>query len=158
MSKKTDYEIRQLSDAADLADAHAVRRAVFVEDQGVPESLEMDGLDDRAVQFVAYDPVASVDGWTGDGLYPVGTARLRTPKAGEGKPERVAVRQSYRGEGLGRDLMVAVETAARERNCDRLRLHAQTTVEEFYRQLGYETVSDEFTEAGIPHVAMRKEL
>jgi predicted GNAT family N-acyltransferase len=142
------YEIRRVAGDATLADAHAVRRAVFVEEQGVPAELELDGLDERASQFVAYD----------SGGRPVGTARLRTPKAKQGKPERVAVRDSHRGEGLGERLMAAVEAAAREQGCDRLVLHAQTTVEAFYEQLGYETASGVFEEAGIPHVRMEKEL
>jgi predicted GNAT family N-acyltransferase len=142
------YEIRRVAGDATLADAHAVRRAVFVEEQGVPAELELDGLDERASQFVAYD----------SGERPVGTARLRTPKEGQGKPERVAVRDSHRGEGLGERLMAAVEAAAREQGCDRLVLHAQTTVEAFYEQLGYETASGVFEEAGIPHVRMEKEL
>jgi predicted GNAT family N-acyltransferase len=142
------YEIRRVAGEATLADAHAVRRAVFVEEQGVPAELELDGLDERASQFVAYDPEQR----------PVGTARLRTPKAKQGKPERVAVRDSHRGEGLGEQLMDAVETAAREQGCTRLVLHAQTTVEEFYEHLGYETTSDVFEQAGIPHVEMKKQL
>jgi predicted GNAT family N-acyltransferase len=143
------YEIRRVADGATLADAHAVRRAVFVEEQGVPEDIEIDGLDDRASQFVAYERGSDE---------PVGTARLRVPKERVGKPERVAVRESHRGEGLGRQLMAAVEAAARERGCERLRLHAQTTVEGFYERLGYETTSGVFEEAGIPHVEMEKEL
>jgi predicted GNAT family N-acyltransferase len=143
------YEIRRVAGEATLADAHAVRRAVFVEEQGVPEDLELDGLDGRASQFVAYELPAE---------RPVGTARLRTPRDEKGKPERVAVRRSHRGEGLGKRLMAAVETAARDQGCERLVLHAQTTVEAFYEQLGYETTSDIFEEAGIPHVRMEKEL
>lgn len=142
------YEIRRVAGGATLADAHAVREAVFVEEQGVPAELELDGLDERASQFVAYDPEGR----------PVGTARLRTPTEDRGKPERIAVRDSHRGEGLGRRLMAAVERAAREQGCDRLVLHAQTTVEAFYRRLGYETTSDVFEEAGMAHVEMEKQL
>jgi predicted GNAT family N-acyltransferase len=30
--------------------------------------------------------------------------------------------------------------------------------ESFYKKLGYETGSDDFTEAGIPHVKMKKRM
>ncbi|HEX6923056.1 MAG TPA: GNAT family N-acetyltransferase, partial [Bacillales bacterium] len=30
--------------------------------------------------------------------------------------------------------------------------------EQFYKRLGYETYSDQFLDAGIPHVAMKKEI
>jgi len=154
------YKILRPGEGATLADAHAVRRAVFVEEQGVPESLEMDGLDDRASQFVAYRvPEADDSDEDPDSPgRPIGTARLRVSREGKGKPERVAVREAHRGNGLGRALMEAVEAAAVELDCSVLELHAQTAVEEFYADLGYETVSDEFEEAGIPHVRMRKEV
>jgi predicted GNAT family N-acyltransferase len=127
--------------------ATAVRTAVFVDEQGVSEEAELDGNDSDAVQFLARD-----------GDYPVGTARLRFPEPTVGKVERVAVREPYRGDGVGSELMRAVEAAAREDGATELTLHAQTHVEAFYRQLGYETVSGEFEEAGIPHVEMRKRL
>ncbi|WP_424019583.1 GNAT family N-acetyltransferase [Halorientalis pallida] len=129
------------------ADALAVRHAVFVEGQGIDEDRELDGLDDEAVHVVAYDD--------GD---PIGAARLREPETGTGKVERVAVREERRGEGWGRRVMATVHTAARESGLTRLVLHAQTEVEGFYRRLGYRTVSDEFEEAGIPHVEMVRAL
>lgn len=133
---------------ADFADAAtAVRTAVFIDEQGVDEDVELDGKDPEAVQFLARD-----------GEYPVGTARLRFPEPTVGKVERVAVRKSYRESGVGSALMRAVEDAARDDGATALTLHAQTAVEGFYEQLGYETVSDEFEEAGIPHVEMRKPL
>ena len=129
------------------ADALAVRHAVFVEGQGIAEDRELDGLDDQATHVVAYD-----------GGEPIGAARLREPEAETGKVERVAVREGRRGEGWGRRVMATVHTEARERGLTRLVLHAQTEVEGFYRRLGYRTVSDEFEEAGIPHVEMVRDL
>jgi len=140
-----DVRIEIVAGGGDLSDAFAVRRDVFVDEQGVDEAVEIDGRDDECVHVVAYD-----------GDHPVGTARLRTVGDDTGKVERVAVRRERRGEGLGRELMTTVEDLARERDLNRIVLHAQTTVEAFYRNLGYETVSDEFEEAGIPHVEMTK--
>jgi predicted GNAT family N-acyltransferase len=37
-------------------------------------------------------------------------------------------------------------------------LHAQSEVQEFYERLGYTVTSEEFLEAGITHVEMRKAL
>jgi predicted GNAT family N-acyltransferase len=142
-----DWDIRRVEDGATIADAHAVRRAVFVEGQDVPEAEEMDGRDAEARHLVAYD-----------GETPVGTARLREPDPGLAKIERVAVRESVRGQGLGRRLMREIEDLARQAGMDEAHLHAQTAVEEFYANLGYETVSGVFEEAGIPHVEMHKGL
>jgi predicted GNAT family N-acyltransferase len=145
----TDYEIRRYPGGATIEDAHTVRRIVFIEEQGVSEAEEMDGHDEQAIHVVAYDT------GTGD---PVGTARLRTPEEEFGKVERVAVLEQHRDRGLGRELMEALEGEARQQGCSRVTLHAQTTVEEFYHRLDYRTVSDEFEEAGIPHVEMEKSL
>jgi predicted GNAT family N-acyltransferase len=70
----------------------------------------------------------------------------------------VAVRDDRRGEGLGTQLMDAVERTARERGFETLVLHAQTDVEGFYAARGYRTVGEEFEEAGIPHVEMHRDL
>ncbi|WP_159900718.1 GNAT family N-acetyltransferase [Salinirussus salinus] len=144
----TTYDVRTVPGEGTIADAHAVRRAVFIEGQGVSEAEEMDGRDAEAFHVVVYD---REDG------HPVGTTRLREAD-GHAKVERVAVRESYRGEGLGRKLMAVVEARARRDGHDRVVLHAQTDVEGFYADLSYETVSDVFYEADIPHVEMVKEL
>jgi predicted GNAT family N-acyltransferase len=144
-----DYELRQVGDGASLRHAHAVRRAVFVDEQGVPETVEMDDADNEATHFVAYDPT--------DG-HAVGTARLRSLDDETAKIERVAVRADHRGLGLGSQLMDLAESTARDRGHTESHLHAQTGVESFYRPVGYETVSDVFEQAGIPHVEMLNQL
>jgi len=146
----TNSEVRVAANDAERDDAFAVRKAVFVDEQGVDEELEWDEHDDPDAEAVHF--VASRGGDA------VGAARLREYEPGVGKVERVAVLESARGEGWGRRLMEALEAEARERGFDSLLLHGQTTAEGFYRGLGYETTSDEFDEAGIPHVEMRKSL
>ena len=146
----SEYELRRIPGDGRLEDAFAVRRDVFIDEQGVSEAEEMDGKDDEAIHYVAYV--------SGEPPYPIGTARLRRPEPDVAKFERVAVREPYRGEGRGRQLMHAIESEAREQGCSHALLHAQTAVEEFYAALGYETTSDVFDEAGIPHVTMEKRL
>ena len=141
------YDSRRIPGDGKLADAFEVRRAVFIEGQDVPESIEMDGKDDEAVHFVVRD-----------GDRPVGTARLRMPESETAKPERVAVLEAYREQGIGRRLMELIESEARKQGCSRAVLHAQTHVVEFYETLGYEVTSGEFEEAGIPHVEMEKQF
>jgi len=126
-------------------DALDVRYDVFVDEQGVPEDLEVDEHEERATHFVAYD----------DAGEPVAAARLREYDPGVGKVERVAVRESRRGEGFGAAVMDAVEAAAADEFAE-LYLHAQLHVEAFYADRGYERDGEAFTEAGIDHVAMRK--
>lgn len=139
--------VTRVNSPAGLADAFAVRRAVFIEEQGVSEAEEMDGRDETARHVVAYDADR-----------PVGTARLRIPDPGVGKAERVAVRQSHRDRGVGTALMDELEAWATECGVETMTLHAQTRVERFYEKLGYETTSGVFQEAGIDHVEMRKTM
>lgn len=140
-------DVRRVSNDGELSDALAVRREVFIEEQGVPVHRELDGKDDRATHFVAYD----------DGE-PVGAARLRQSGSTTGKVERVAVVEPRRGEGLGAELMAAVESAADEAGLEEIVLHAQVPVVGFYERLDYEVTSEEFEDAGIPHREMRKRL
>ncbi|WP_117594619.1 GNAT family N-acetyltransferase [Haloprofundus halophilus] len=154
-----DERVKLVETETERADAFAVREAVFVDEQDVPERLEWDEYDDGALHFVAYDGEAAV-----------GVARLRRVGENErggvadgdtaavGKLERVAVLEPRRGDGWGKRLVAAAERTAREEGFGELRLHAQTHVETFYRDLGYETTSDVFEEAGIPHIEMEKSL
>jgi predicted GNAT family N-acyltransferase len=144
-----DYEATRFEGETAFPDAYEVRRDVFIEEQDVDEDIEMDGNDDEATHFVIYDS---------DADRPVGTARVRYKDDETAKAERVAVLSEYRGEGLGRWLMELLEDEAREQDCSRVVLNAQTAVEGFYRSLGYAVVSDEFMEADIPHVEMKKEI
>ncbi|MFC6865499.1 GNAT family N-acetyltransferase [Halomicroarcula sp. GCM10025817] len=133
---------------AELGDrARAVRRTVFIDEQGVPERIEMDDKDAEARHFLVTD----------DGT-PVATARTRFVDETTVKVERVAVLDAYRGEGLGERVMAAAEQDASERGATSVLVHAQRRVEEFYIGLGYEAASEEFEEAGIPHVEMVKSL
>jgi predicted GNAT family N-acyltransferase len=142
------YDLRTVPGRGTVEEAHAVRRTVFIEEQDVSEAEEMDGRDDDADHVVVVDESAD---------RPVATARLRVVD-GHGKAERVAVLQAYRGEGLGKRVMAVLESMARRKGIEEMHLNAQTHVEGFYADLGYETVSDVFYEADIPHVEMRKAL
>ena len=77
---------------------------------------------------------------------------------GAAKAERVAVLEAFRGHGVGRALMTAVEDEARRRGIERVVLHAQVRVLRFYEGLGYRATSGIFMEADIAHRAMEKRL
>jgi len=119
----------------------AIRRAVFVDEQGVPEALEVDGRDDGAWHLLARDAA---------GL-PVGCVRV-LPDAHIG---RLAVLRGSRGQGVGRDLLLAAVRLARRLGMGELFLHAQTRARGFYEAAGFIAEGDEFPEAGIAHVLMR---
>jgi len=129
------------------ADALTLRRRVFIEEQAVPETDEMDGLDAERTHFLARDAHGRA----------LGCACLRGYGA-KHKVERVAVLPELRGSGLGRDLMTAIEAHARKLGQRELVLHAQAAVVVFYEKLGWTSIGPRFDEAGIEHQKMEKRL
>lgn len=132
-------------DEALWRDALFVRRTVFIDEQGVSEEEEIDVFEQQSVHFVIYD----------NGK-PIAAGRFRTID-GIGKIERICVLPAYRGRGIGKRIMEAIEQYAKQ-HVTKVKLNAQTHAEPFYKQLGYETVSDVFLDAGIPHVTMIKTM
>ncbi|CAM5374876.1 GNAT family N-acetyltransferase [Streptomyces aurantiogriseus] len=151
------YAVRVAEDPADHEACFAVRKEVFVGEQGVPEDLEYDAYDAGAVHVLAVRE---------DGV-PLGTGRLLYGEAAatktDGDPSvgslgRLAVTREARGLGVGAALVRAIEEAARARGLVAVDLHAQTHALGFYERLGYEAYGPEFTDAGLPHRAMRRVL
>lgn len=128
-------------DATRLA---AIRRTVFIDEQGVPEDMEWDEFDEASVHFLA----------VADDGTPIGCARLLP----DGHLGRMAVLPAWRGCGVGRALLEASLDAARRRGHTMLKLSAQTQAADFYARAGFVAVGDAYQEAGIPHVAMQKAL
>ncbi|MEU6594914.1 GNAT family N-acetyltransferase [Streptomyces sp. NPDC046881] len=151
------YTVRVAEDPADREACFAVRKAVFVVEQGVAEDIEYDAYDAVAVHVLAVRE---------DGL-PLGTGRLLHGEAAAGKTGgdpavgslgRLAVSREARGLGVGAALVRAIEDAARARGLTAVDLHAQTHALGFYERLGYAAYGPEFPDAGIPHRAMRRSL
>lgn len=122
----------------------AIRRTVFIEEQGVPEELEWDGLDEHCRHALALAP----------GDVPIGTGRL-TPDARIG---RMAVTREWRGRGVGSAILQALLKEAQAAGCVLVELHAQVHALQFYGRHGFTARGPEFLEAGIPHRAMTIEL
>ncbi|MER7535206.1 GNAT family N-acetyltransferase [Streptomyces sp. NPDC097704] len=152
----TAYTVKEALGHGDRDACFAVRREVFVEEQGVPQAIEYDTYDETAVHVLAV---------RADGL-PLGTGRLlhgadavgKTGDAAVGSLGRLAVSKAARGLGVGAALVRAIEDAARERGLSAVDLHAQTHALGFYERLGYEAYGPEFPDADMPHRAMRKAL
>jgi len=68
---------------------------------------------------------------------------------------RMAVLPEFRNKGVGSALLTALLKLAREQGIHEVFLHAQTNAVAFYQKHGFTITSDEFMDAGIPHVTMR---
>ncbi|KUH38898.1 MULTISPECIES: GNAT family N-acetyltransferase [Streptomyces] len=154
----TPYRVREVRTEEDRAAAFAVRRAVFVVEQGVPEEIEYDAYDATAVHVIAEHTADGVTLGTGRLLYGPDAAGRTGGAEGVGALGRLAVTREARGLGVGAALVRAIEDAARARGLTAVDLHAQTHALDFYRRLGYGPYGEEFLDAGIPHLAMRRTL
>ena len=124
----------------ELHDIFMLRNIVFVVGQGITAEPEVDGRDPECEHAML---------WEGDRL--LGTARIfhrEDPQV----VGRVAVLTDRQGEGLGTELMEAVQEHI---GTARAELHAQAHLEEWYTRLGWERVGEPFEEADIPHVMMK---
>ncbi|MBV6631879.1 MAG: GNAT family N-acetyltransferase [Alphaproteobacteria bacterium] len=140
-------EISIVTNPADIAACFDIRRTVFVQEQGVPEAEEIDGLDDQCVQILARH----------NGL-PVGTARIKY-LPDYAKIQRVCILKEARGTGLGAEIMKFMIEYERQRGeLSTIRLDAQIQALDFYRRLGFVEEGEEFLDAGISHLHMRLEF
>ncbi|HXV82647.1 MAG TPA: GNAT family N-acetyltransferase [Candidatus Binatia bacterium] len=139
---KVALRVKQIDSKKEREKALAIRKRVFVGEQGVPEEIEIDRDDERAIHVLALDSGKAV-----------GTARVvmhhRSAKIG-----RMAVLRRYRGRGIGTTLLRRAIATARRRGAQKIYLHAQVPVIGFYETMGFRCVGPVFKEAGIPHRKM----
>ena len=137
----------QITTTRDIAACHQIRKAVFVEEQGIALAEDIDGLDDMATHFLA----------TEDGT-PIGTARL-IEKGSTGKIGRLAVLKPYRSKGIGAAIIrAALKELSARAHIREARLGAQIDAIVFYEALGFAPVGDPFLDAGLPHQEMVRPL
>lgn len=128
--------------------AHAIRRAVFIEEQRIPPEMEWDEADATSLHAVAYNRFGM----------PLATGRLLEHVPGVAKIGRMAALRTMRGGGVGRAVLEALMQAAREQGYREAVLHAQTSAASFYARSGFVPRGPQFDEVGIPHVEMVKTL
>ena len=121
-------------------EAYPIRKAVFIEEQGVPESMELDEYDPIAHHALAYQ-----------GNTCIGTARLVTLSDHQARIGRMAVLSSYRRQGIGGQLLRALLENGRSEGITQFELHAQLSVIPFYEQFGFIAQGAIYDEAGIAH-------
>lgn len=139
-----EFSVKAVKWDAHRAELHAIRRAVFIEEQHVPEELEWDEIDARCCHVLAF----SADG------APLGTGRLLP----DGHVGRMAVLKEWRGRGVGGAILKMLLDLACKEGFEMVTLHAQTHAVGFYAKHGFTVTGEEFMEAGIPHRAMTIKL
>ena len=144
--------IKILESKEELDLGFALRIEVFVREQNVPIELELDDKDhsDNTVHI----------GYFNDNKL-IGVARLIDLDKDVIHIGRVVIDKEYRGQGIGRELIIGCENIAQQilKRKIIIELSAQIQAENFYKSLGYNRVNDIiYLDAGIEHVDMMKEI
>jgi predicted GNAT family N-acyltransferase len=136
--------IREARWPYDARRLEALRREVFIEEQGVPPDIEQDGRDADALHVLAERDDGTV----------VGCGRLLE----DGRIGRLAVRRPARGAGIGARMLEGLVLLARQRGVAEVYLHAQADAIAFYERAGFLRRGEPFEEAGITHLDMHQLL
>jgi len=139
-----NFHVDQTSWDANRKELIDIRTKVFINEQLVPPDLEWDGYDKDCWHVIAKT----------DSGQSVGTARMLY----DGHIGRMAVLPNFRKQGVGSALLKSLENIARVQGITTVFLYAQTSAVDFYKKHGYTTTSEEFMDAGIPHITMEKKL
>ena len=122
--------------------ATPIRMQVFVLEQRVAPQVELDDMDDACLHAVAFDAQGRA----------LGTGRLLP----DGHIGRMAVMRDFRGRGIGSTILDLLVREARGLGYHAVALHAQTHARGFYERHGFVAEGEEFEEANIPHILMRR--
>ena len=144
--------IKILKSKEELNLGFALRIEVFVKEQKIPMELELDEKDNSENTIHI--------GYFNDNKL-IGVARLIDLDKDVIHIGRVVIDKEYRGQGIGRELIIGCENIAQQilKRKIIIELSAQIQAENFYKSLGYNRVNDIiYLDAGIEHVDMRKEI
>lgn len=122
-------------------DAYAVRKQVFMDEQGF--STELDETDKIATHVILYDndkPIATGRIYQENGEYHIG---------------RICVLKAYRKNHLASIVMQTLEEIGFKQT-DTIYLSAQLQAKGFYEKLGYLAYGDEYMDEHCPHIMMKK--
>ena len=133
-------EVEQTNWQASSKILTAIRLQVFVEEQQVPESEEIDEHDVTALHWLAYGPNDEV----------MATARMLD----DGQVGRMAVLKEFRQKGVGSSLMRNMIRYAVIAGMKQLFLNAQIKAIPFYERFGFAAQGNPFMDAGISHKYM----
>ncbi len=124
----------------DSMQAFAVRAACFIGELDVPYSEEFDGHDFGATHVIAY---------VGD--EPVGAVRMRWFQS-FAMPERLAVIQRFRGNGVGQLLLERCRKLAETRGCNMLYVQVLPNDVKYWEKQGWRRLVAEDANAGAKRI------
>jgi len=148
----SEFQVKFATSEWERRQAHALRRAVFCEEQRIFEGDDLDAIDDHAIPIVAL----SMMGPVADRL--VGTVRIHETEPGVWWGSRLAVHPDFRKIGaLGATLIRLAVSSANAMGCHTFLANVQVQNGLLFRRLHWEAI-EEFEIYGKPHLRMRADL
>lgn len=135
-------EIELVRNEDDFKEARRIRKKVFVNEQGIPVSCEVDGKDEESTHLIAKL-----------NKEPIGTARIRITD-NKAKLERISVLKPYRKRGFGKELVKKSIDYCKKEGVSKIFLHSQIYLQAFYEKIGFKPIGEPFSEAGVEHIKM----
>jgi len=121
-------------------EAYSIRSLVFIEEQGVPQEIEIDEWDPLAQHALAYE----------DG-YCIATGRLVNLQDGSAQIGRMAVLAQFRKQNIGSKVLTTLIEYGKSLEIYKFILHSQLSAIPFYEKQGFIAEGPIYDEAGIAH-------
>jgi len=123
-----------------------IREKVFIKEQKVMPQLEWDGIDERAIHFLALKDNKAI-----------GCARALVIEH-HMQLGRMAVLKEYRHQNVGKALLEKAIVTAKLNQLSSIYISAQCHAIDFYKKFGFKVTSDIYLDAEIPHHDMKLEF
>lgn len=154
--KKYEIRIKTFNELniSELYEIVKARYEVFACEQEITCENDFDDKDKECIHLFVID---NENGYE----KVVGYCRLLPPGLSydDASIGRVLVLKEYRGKGLAREMMIkAINEIEKNYKVNKITLSAQCYIKELYKFVGFKEVSEQYEEAGIPHVKMKFEI
>ena len=143
---QNSIQVRLTKTKKEFKEVLNIRKTVLIREQNVPQGLELDGLDKISLHVIVFCRNK-----------PIGCARARIEKR-VARLERIALLKSWRGKGVGNELMSYLIRYCSKKGAGKIIMHSQYYLKNFYAKFGFKPFGSPFTEAGIKHLEMRLRL
>ncbi len=122
-------KIKVAQDLESIIESKKIRNEVFVQEQGIPIELDLDGWDDNSYHALAYD-----------NNQVVGVARLALTENNKAVLARVAVLKEFRGFGIASKIVKASLLKAENVNIRKIDIYPHEHLKGFYESFGFKYI------------------
>ncbi len=137
-----EIRIKWIKGTDKFKDAYSVRKDVFVIEQKIEETFEIDEYDSLSTHLIIYD-----------NIQPVATGRI-FEQGDKFVIGRICVIKEYRKKSLGTLMMQELIKKAISMGARTIHLSSQVNATGFYRKFGFREYGETYDDAGIEHISM----